>query len=115
MFPGVFRRYPDGFKLVLEYGKDSLADKATSIGQVRLTVALATLEFEFNSDEGEGVILERFTQAKSKIAFDRLEERVVLNLVEHHEGPGVRVKLSTACRLPALRSLQVVRTSGTGG
>ncbi|EFJ39458.1 hypothetical protein VOLCADRAFT_100945, partial [Volvox carteri f. nagariensis] len=115
MFPTrMFGGNPSSFKLILEYGRDSFAEQPALLpgGQVRLAKALATLDFEFNSDESEAAVLERFTQAKSRVAFDRLEERVVLKLSQSVHG--VRVKLSIACMSPALRSLQVVRTSSTG-
>jgi hypothetical protein len=49
--------------------------------QVRLPVAVVTMEFEFNSDESEAAIAERFVQKKSALLLDRIEERVVLKLV----------------------------------
>ncbi|GLI68627.1 hypothetical protein VaNZ11_013105, partial [Volvox africanus] len=113
----IFGSNPSSFKLILEYGKDSFVEQPAlpSGGQVRLTKALATLEFEFNSDESESNVLERFTQAKSRITFDRLEERVVLNLSQQRQSSqSVDVKLSIACMSPTLRSVQVVRTSSTG-
>ncbi|KAG2497865.1 hypothetical protein HYH03_004131 [Edaphochlamys debaryana] len=112
----VFGGQPDSFKLVLEYGRDSPEQQqGVHAAAVRLPIALATVEFEFNSDEAEDAVLARFTQAKSRVAFDRLEERVVLKL-KPRASPlaGVSAKLSVAALSPALRCLQVVRTSSTG-
>ncbi|GFR41419.1 hypothetical protein Agub_g2103, partial [Astrephomene gubernaculifera] len=114
----VFGGNPDSFKLVFEYGRDSTTKEQSSAlpaGQVRLPVALATMEFEFNSNESEAAVLERFTQAKSKITFDRLEERIVLKLTAKDEtSGGVKASISLACITPVLRCVQVVRTSSTG-
>ncbi|PNH02357.1 Calcium-independent phospholipase A2-gamma [Tetrabaena socialis] len=85
----VFGGNPDSFKLVLEYGRDDTYVPDHLSGQVRLPVALATVEFEFNSDESEASVLERFTQAKSRIAFERMEERVLLKLAPHEASSSV--------------------------
>ncbi|KXZ56156.1 hypothetical protein GPECTOR_1g133 [Gonium pectorale] len=112
----VFGGVPDSFKLVLEYGRDSLLEQHfLPSGQVRLPVALAVVEFEFNSDESEASVLGRFIEAKSKVAFERLEERVVLKLaISQDAAKQLDVRISTACVSPALRCVHVVRTSSTG-
>jgi Leucine-rich repeat (LRR) protein len=90
------------------------------------------MEFEFNSDESEAAIAERFVQKKSALLLDRIEERVVLKLVAvdaekliqiahsgpshaSHQSPGaVRMEVSIACRSPVLRCIQFYRVTGSG-
>ncbi len=111
---------PDSFKLILEFGREDGTTESPLqqlSGPVRLPVALATLEFEFKDDESVDVVLERFTQRKSSITFDRMEERVVLKLSVHDRGasgPYVRAKVSVACVSPTLRCVQAIRVTSTG-
>lgn len=41
---------------------------------------LASLDFDFTSDEVEAMVIERFAQRKSAIAMDHMEQRVVLSI-----------------------------------
>lgn len=115
----VFGGTPDTFKLVLEYGPDHLEYTATD--QVRLPVPSHTLEFEFNSDESESSIVERFAQRQSHITMDKIEERVLVKLstdgipnAATFPEPKVTLQLSVACSYPALRCIQVSRVSSSG-
>lgn len=134
----VFGGNPDSFKLVFEYGRDvpmpqQQGGRTSGDGggivagpvllphaesQVRLPVALATLEFEFNSDEPEASVIERFTQRKSSIAFDCMEERVMLKLEPLRAVRGsarlVQARVTVAAIAPALRCIHVARTSSSG-
>ncbi len=131
---------PDSFKVLLEFGSPSLdwlddgsssdVGKAKgSLGsQVRLPVALVTLEFEFNNDESDAAIVERFVQRKSSLLLDRMEERVVLRItpaasqavggraLQSDEAVPklIRLDLSIACRSPVLRCIQFYRVAGSG-
>eukprot|EP00198_Chlamydomonas_reinhardtii_P013397 XP_001702734.1 predicted protein [Chlamydomonas reinhardtii] len=109
----VFGGTPDSFKLVLEYGRENT--KAPMLGQVRLPMALATSEVTWNSEETVESVLERFTQAKSRVQLDRAEERLLVKLTPSpHGGDRVSLKLSVACLAPALRCVQVVRVTNSG-
>ena len=149
----VFGGSPDSFKLLLEFGSPSLdysaqhqqsqqhtqrRDSVSGASMVRLPVALATLEFEFNGDEPEAAILERFVQRTSALLLDRIEEHVLVQITTptdpprtppplhgsssdgadisagHESSPGVSLRLSVACRRPVLRTLHFSRVSGSG-
>lgn len=57
---------------------------------VRLTRSLATLEFDFNTDETEASVIERFTQRTSTIMLERIEQHVVLELLVIEADGGWR-------------------------
>ena len=127
----VFGGVPDTFKILLEYGPShhdyEQGSQHSSTQQVRLPVAVASLEFEFNSEEGDLTVVERFAQKVSNLVLSRIEERVVarITLVAQEQQPAgqptsstparlVSLKLSVACCLPSLRHLQVTRTTSSG-
>lgn len=100
----VFGGTPDAFRLSIEYGaagssqmsqlpnphttgtalhgspvQTSGTSRDTLSAPVRLTRVLASLDFDFTSDEAELAVIERFAQRKSAIALDHMEQRVVLS------------------------------------
>jgi Leucine-rich repeat (LRR) protein len=138
----VFGGSPDSFKLLLEYGSSNIDYSHTvrphqqnaGSTQVRLPLAIATLEFEFNSDESESAVAERFVQKTSTLLLSRVEERVVVKFVLADNASiskrllnfsnsnqlrlgfhkAVSLDLSIACQAPVLRCMQFTRVSGTG-
>lgn len=119
----VFGGSPDSFRLQIEYGSPSEAQDL-----VRLPVAVAGLQFEFNSDEGEDPVVQRFLGRKSDVLASRIEERVTVKLAMGSSGqktiwansmhaesqPRLLVQLSVVVQAPVLRQLQVSRVSSTG-
>eukprot|EP00798_Chlamydomonas_sp_ICE-L_P003409 gene3410-13453_t len=136
----VFGGTPDTFKLRLEYGPafseyellgtTQAANEGRSEGGVPLPVPVAVLEFDFNSDEPETTIVERFVQKTSYLLLERIEQRVSLLLkvceeeeTEQNSGIarastfGAQPVTSTICTVlisPSLRVLQLSRTSASG-
>ena len=138
----VFGGAADAFRLHLEFGsagfghdyaqhqqRHSLSGSGT---QIRLPVALCSLEFDWNSDEGETAILDRFDHKKATLLHDRIEQRVVLELRAQEEQPHVRptgifmtlaangssgmvsLRLSVTSISPVLRTVQFRRQGGSG-
>lgn len=98
----VFGGSPDTFKLQLEYGSPSVELPselrflhaldfpqplpAAGPSRVRLPVVAAALEFEFNSDEAESAVSERFAARKAALLGDRAEERVQVRLLPRYSS-----------------------------
>lgn len=127
----VFGGTPDTFKLSIDYGSadagplgavpasgyighasaggagpnnppGSSRDVAgSSAAPVRLTRALATLDFEFNSDEAEAAIIERFAARKTAITLDHMEERVVLQISANEGATRMIDGRYRPCNMPA--------------
>lgn len=99
MYRKVFGGVPDTFRLTCEFGpaaqdyfSASTPNPSTTVTHpvhqhVRLPVALATLDFEFNSEEDATAVVERFAQRKSALLLDRLEEHIVVRITELHLTP----------------------------
>lgn len=116
----VFGGSPDSYKILVEFGSPSLDYQQQHAGSavVRLPVALASLEFEFTSDEAEANIIDRFLQRRDALLQDRVEQRVIVKVtgapLVGHASRVVVVQLSVTSRTPVLRTIQLYRVNGSG-
>ncbi len=146
----VFGGAPDSFKIYAEYGSPAIEcpQQLRFLNTLELLIpsgssqrdmmkplpsaapVSASLEFEFNSDESEGTVLERYLQKMSSLLHDRTEQRVIVKIVpsavayalvwSNNGAPSpterrvVALQLSYESKLPVLRCLQFYRISSSG-
>ena len=76
---------------------------------------LASLDFDFNSDEAEDSLTHRFMNKIISLLHEKDEERLAVILNFHASSPGqVQVQLKLEQRPPTLRSISFYRSSSTG-
>ena len=96
---------PESYRFLLEYGSSSSARPPQPI--------LASLEFDFNSDESEENVLHRFMNKIISLLHEKNEERLIVSLCMASDEE-VQMNLKLELKPPTLKSISCYRTSSTG-
>ena len=104
----VFGRQAEAFRLALEFGQAGTPDEPSAI---RLTAPVATIEFAWDDQESETLVVERFAQKVAMLRETRGEERLHVTLMVPETPPDaparISLELQTRLSYPVLRCISV--------